>query len=82
MKTDAFYRSLPSAISSLPYGSRGGLGWGCLCFSTQLNLIKICMVAMSAFRRSLRSHPTLALPCKQGRGQTYQSSLGMWIWTS
>src|SRR5579875_3526790 len=63
--------SHPGAISPLPCGSRGGLGWGCLCFSTQQNLSQIRITTTSASHGSLRSHPTPTLPCKQGRERIF-----------
>jgi len=67
-----------ASMRSLPCGSRGGLGWGCLYFSVQPNVDitsdsnkHITMGPVSC--RSLRSHPTLALPyCRRGGDAFWQ----------
>ena len=67
----------PARMRSLPCDSRGGLGWGCLCFSVQPN---VDMTSEQQTHddtlgscRSLRSHPTLALPyCRRGGDAFWQ----------
>lgn len=74
---------LSSAICSLPcMQGRAGLGWGCLCFSVQLTVAmtsdrKNHIAAASESCRSLRSHPSLALPCEHGRGPTLGIALAL-----
>jgi hypothetical protein len=61
-------------INSLPWGSRGGLWWGCLGFSTQLNLAVIfacknctfCGDVCFPWLATLAPHPNPPLQAGEG----------------
>jgi len=44
------------------------LGWGCSGFSVRRNFLRKCIETLFGSYRSLRSHPTLALPYFAGEG--------------
>jgi len=66
-----------AATSSLPCGSRGGLGWGCLGFSEQTNiatmLAEVCGDLRSSRLAALAPHPSPPLHAGEG---TYPRKFG------